>query len=229
MASFCEEGPRFEAASIKPSPLGGPAEVRADAAHFSARAIPLRNLIYSTWAIAEWKLVGGPDWLNEAYDIEAALPPGIPQSQLDAQLKPMVQNLLADRFQLATHRETREIPVYAVVVDKSGSKLTPSTAPMLSAKRSIGHLEFRHASISTFVASLTSSGAIDRPLVDATGLQGYYDITFNWTPESARSDPAAIGPSVFTSLQEQLGLRLEPRKSPFECLVIDRIERPSSN
>jgi uncharacterized protein (TIGR03435 family) len=145
----------------------------------------------------------------------------------------MVQALLADRFKLVIHRETRDEPVYELVVSKGGSKLKPSSSEKLSVQTGRGHLEFRHASMAVFVSYLYyrpgySQQAADRPVLDSTGPPGFFDFTLDWTPDTVQPDAASTGPSLFTALVEQTGLKLEPRKSAFEFLVIDRAEKPST-
>ncbi|HWF07373.1 MAG TPA: TIGR03435 family protein [Bryobacteraceae bacterium] len=221
-AAFGQSSPAFEVASIKPYRPGDPTGVRVDGAHFSSSGIPLRNLIYSSYGVSNWRIFGGPAWLDEAYDIQATLPP----NTAPAQLNEMMRMLLAERFGLAIHRETREISVYALVAGKNPPKLKTSSADRLSVKAGRGRLELHRVSTEIFVTYLWSSRATDRPVIDATGLKGFFDIDFDWDPAN---DPAKSGQSVFTSIQEELGLWLESRRSPFECIMIDRIERPSAN
>ncbi len=225
-AQSAPAAPKFEVASIKPSQPGNAAGVRLDGALFSSSGIPLRNLIYSAYGAPAWTVSGGPAWLDtDAYDISATLPPGTPKEQINA----MLQGLLADRFRLKIHREMRDYPVYALVVAKGGPKLKASADGKSSFKTGRGHLEIHRASMPVFVSYLWSAHATDRRVLDMTGLNGFFDITFEWTPESIQPDAADSGPSVFTAIQEQLGLRLEPRTAPFEFIVIDNVERPSGN
>ncbi len=167
---------------------------------------------------------GGPAWVAaDGYDVDATYPVNTPTDQVEL----MLQTLLADRFQLKVHREEREVPVYALVPAKGGTKLSASPPEgKFSSKTGRGHLDLQHASTTTlsrFLANLT-----DRPVFDTTEVKGLFDITLYWTPDSNQLG-ADSGPSIYTAIQEQLGLRLEPRKSPFEFIVIDHIERPSEN
>ena len=165
----------------------------------------------------------------------------------------MLQTLLADRFQLKIHKELRELPVYALQIGKNGPKLEPSRGsgcfdPVADPKAFIVPTTlpcggFRNASnqmagakitMSHFTANL--SKYVGRAVVDKTGLDGAYDITLQWTPDEtqaflATGPPAAdaSGPSIFSAVQEQLGLRLESQKGPVDVLVIDHAEKPDAN
>jgi uncharacterized protein (TIGR03435 family) len=190
--------------------------------------------------VPAWKLSGGPGWLDtDTWDIAATLPPNMPadRQELMRQAYLMLQALLADRFKLAVHRETRDQPVYELVVAKGGPKLKPSGAEKSSddkpnARNGKGHLEFHRLPVSALLNYFyfqPGSGMVDRPVIDKTGLDGLYDFTLDWTPDDAPPDPAAPAPSIFTALEEQIGLKLEPRKAPFEIIVIDHAEKPAEN
>ena len=167
-----------------------------------------------------------------------------------------VQSLLEDRFQLKIHHETRELPTYELVIAKSNLKMKlsedqtpfkipePGTAPSLpQCEGGIGRYQLRLArgkiqgcavGLGGFVEDLSQQ--VGRTIVDKTGLTGLYDINLQWTPDvlaaANRPDsqsPSIDGPSIFTALQEQLGLRLESAKGPVEVFVIDHVERPSEN
>lgn len=142
-------------------------------------------------------------------------------------MKLMAQTLLADRFRLKAHRETRLVPVYALTIAKSGPKLH---AARPDEHRSIdsypGTIEATNAPMTLFIDEL--SGKVDRPVIDQTGLTESFDFTLRWSADiPGRSDPG-LG-SIFTAIQDQLGLKLEAEKRPFEVLLIDSIERPSAN
>jgi uncharacterized protein (TIGR03435 family) len=227
--AFGQTAPAFDAVSIKPSPPympGMATGVRLDGRMFRSSGIPLRNLIYSAFGVPSWALSGGPGWLDtDAFDITATIPSGTPVSRINE----MVQTLLAERFQLKVHKETRDFPVYALVVSKDGSRLQASVDGKFTVNSTGGHLELQHASIPVFIQYLGGAHAADRPVIDRTGLSGYFDFVLNWSPESVQTNSSDIGASIFTAIQEQLGLRLEPRKAPSEFIVIDGVERPSEN
>lgn len=171
----------------------------------------------------------------------AAQPDGEGQPN-DKQWKVMLQKLLAERFKLTFHRETRVLSVYAIVIGKTGSKLTksegdPNGLPSLFF-RGLGVLPAMNATMADF-AGVMQSAVLDRPVVDQTGLAGRYDFTLTWTPDEFQftglgvkvppPSDSATAPDLFTAVQEQLGLRLDSTKAPAEVLVIDRAEKPSEN
>jgi uncharacterized protein (TIGR03435 family) len=174
----------------------------------------------------------------------------------------MVQSLIEDRFQLKMHREIKELPVYELLVAKSGLKMKLSAdqspealqesgskppplpqrggpAPRGVLRMGRGSLETNGAPVSNFILGLSQQ--LGRPVIDKTGITGFYDIKLQWTPELGQgqvapggSEPAPpppdiSGPSIFTAIQEQLGLRLESSKGPVEVLVIDSVQKPTEN
>ena len=157
----------------------------------------------------------------------------------------MIQSLLADRFKLVVHNETKDAPIYELGLAKSGSKLPKSTPGDTFAKGikgiddnpvpigypvllSLGHLFGQAVTIASLIDYMTS--ALHRPVVDTTGLTGKYDLSLEWTPDNTPDDsPLAGGPSLFTSVQEQLGLKLTSAHGPVDTLVIDHAEMPSAN
>ena len=231
-------GPRsFEVASVKRSPLfasnGINSSMKLDPGRLTCSNVSLKKLIYESYAVKDYQ-VSGPDWLStEIYDIAAILPPGATRD--DVQL--MLQNLLAARFKLTLHRDTREMPVYALVVGKGGSKLQEVEFARASTSASQGKLTATTIPIRNFTEFL--SRQTGRPVLDMTGLKGFYSFTLSYTPEEAPSAPgpdigsiaeSAVGPSLLNALQEQLGLKLEARKAPVEILVVDHAEKvPTEN
>jgi uncharacterized protein (TIGR03435 family) len=235
--------PVFEVATIKPSNPDAPGKAfRVNGRQFSTLNTTLSDMITFAYSLHAKQIASGPDWLDkEKYDITAK-PDGEGQPN-DKQWKMMLQKLLANRFQLTFHREKKELPVYAIVVAKSGSKLTksegdPNGLPGLFF-RGLGDLPARNANMADF-AGLLQAAVLDRPVVDQTGLSGRYDFTLKWTPDESQftgmgahvptpTDNPDAPPDLFTAIQEQLGLRLESTKAPVDVLVIDRIEKPSAN
>jgi len=230
--------PAFEVASIRPSNYqGGPlrvtAAVEANGINFSN--VTPRQCIQRAYGVKSYQLIG-PEWINsERYMIAAKAADAVPQDKILL----MLQTLLADRFKLAFHRETNEMPIYALVVSKGGPKLQEAKdegATQIGGDA--GEIVFKRASMQQLAGALTRS--VDRPVIDATGLRGLYNFRLAWV-DDIRSNPNAssagvVGardpadaPSVFTALQERLGLRLESRKAPVDVLLIDHIEKPSAN
>jgi len=144
----------------------------------------------------------------------------------------MLRSLLAERFQLKVHTESRNLPAYALVVSNSGSKLLPSTGTGGPSKTMLGQLVVPKMGMAQLVQILEFD--VDRPVIDRTGLTGDFAIHLEWTRERARTAAGDVPvdqsrPSIFSALQEQLGLKLESIKAPVDVLVIDRVELPSAN
>jgi len=220
----------FEVASVKPSQPGFRSGASLDAAHFTGTGLTLRSLIFSAYRIPPWRLTGGPGWLDtEQWDVAATMPPGMPtkREELTPIADRMLQALLADRFKLTVHREMRDQQTYELVVAKSGLKFKQASTEKFSGKPGRGHLELHKVSMAALVSNLyfpppyDPQSRVDRPVIDKTELKGLYDVTLDWDPEA--------GPSIFTALEEQVGLKLEPHKSPIEFLVIDHVEKPAEN
>jgi uncharacterized protein (TIGR03435 family) len=145
----------------------------------------------------------------------------------------MIQKLLADRFQLHFHRDKRELAVYAIRIAKGGPKLNPTVNPDAQPNQ---HGNNRGTDLTQFYTSTAISDFVlamqfflDRPLVDQTGLAGRYDFKIVYTPDELRTADTNNAPGIFTAIQEQLGLKLEPVKAPCDVFVIDSVERPSAN
>lgn len=228
--------PRFEEASIKPSdPSIQGFRMRADpGGRVVASGITLEILIQWAYDVRDFQLQGGPGWRGSArYDIATVAEGGTKPGDL----KPMMQALLTDRFKLSFHRDTKELPVYALVVGRTGPKLRASASDGGTPRMNIGRgqVEALKWTMAKFAADLARQ--LGRPIIDRTGLAGDYDFKLQWTPDEMVVEPggdrpvsaATPGPSIFTALQEQLGLRLESTKGPVEILVIDYAEKPSEN
>jgi uncharacterized protein (TIGR03435 family) len=140
----------------------------------------------------------------------------------------MLQALLADRFQLAVHRETRQVSGYVLVVAKTGSKMTPAKPGQDGSNTSSNgtYLKATNVTMEALARSLSGIREISKLVVDRTDLNGRFDFTMEWAPVQAESDEH---PGIFTAIQEQLGLKLESAKVPVEAVVIDRAEKPSEN
>jgi bla regulator protein blaR1 len=248
----------FEVASIKPADP----DARGTSIQFMPGGglkmmnIPLRAMITFAYDFRDFQVSGGPGWVgNERFDVMAKADRAAAEGPADfgqmsddqrktarVQIGERLRALLAERFQLVVHKETKEQPIYALVVSKNGAKLqdTKETGNRQSLMNNRGRSE-GHA-ISTEMLAQSLSGMLGRPVVDKTGLTGKYDFVLEWAPDpgaDARAQgfgngvtepaPAPGGPSIFTALQEQLGLRLESQKGPVENIVIDRAEKPSEN
>jgi uncharacterized protein (TIGR03435 family) len=230
-------GQTFEVASVKPSdPDSRGTHTDFPNGTFHATGVTAKLCIILAYDIQAFQLEGGPSWIaNERYDIEAKVAAGQVKGAHDperiVQMRTGLQALLADRFQLAIHRETKVMPAYVLVAAKSGFKLkeTPDNGRGTNVgTNGSGKLTAQQISMQSLASNL--SWLLNSPVVDMTGIKGVFDLKLEWAPdEGAAPAEPALGPSIFTALQEQLGLRLEKQKAPVEMIVIDRIEKPSEN
>lgn len=216
---------------------------------FTASNINVRMLIATAYAIKDDLIIGGPDWISSTgYDVDAKVtsfdPPEARQLTRE-QRNQMLQSLLADRFGLIVHNETKDAPIYELTIAKGGPKLHEATPgdtypngpkgpdgvshPGMMMMTGQGKLAAQAVPISNLADMLARQ--LHRTVVDKTGLTGKYDITLQYTPDNgpAADSPDASGPSIFTALQEQLGLKLDSTKGPVKTLVIDHIEHPLDN
>jgi uncharacterized protein (TIGR03435 family) len=185
--------------------------------------VTLKRCIMGAYGIGPNRIFGGPDWLVSAR-FEIAATAGQPVDD-DAVLMSMLQTLLAERFSLRIHRETKLVEAYLLEVAPKGPKLRTAETPESATRNSPGRIDATAIAMDRFAEVL--SRQTDLPVLNRTGLQGAFDLKLQWTPGSAADDDA--GPSIFTAIQQQLGLRLRSRKTPVEALVIDHAEKPSEN
>ena len=241
--------PQFDVASIRPadpSQRGFRIQL-APGGRYSATGVTVKFLIQEAYGVRDFQISGAPGWvgsdrfeINAKADAETAAALGKDASDSDALIGTMIQGLLEDRFHLKINRETKEMPVYALVLAKGGSKLKENTdgeGPQMM--RSRAKITLKKVDVSTMAVQL--SQILGRTVVDKTGLMGNYDVTLEWTPEEAQPQGSREGgtetappvdpngPTIFTAVQEQLGLKLESTKGPVEILVIDRVEKPTEN
>jgi uncharacterized protein (TIGR03435 family) len=268
--------PSFEVAVVKPNTgtdtrvavLGQPG------GRFIATNASLMALIQTAYSVRDFQVSGGPNWINtDRWDIEARAerdsvpePAGLQDPNVPDPLSLRVQSLLEDRFQLKWHFETRDLPVYALVVLQSGLKMklnddqtlpqargpgatpppqpTPGQVPRYSMRRGRSVLVGTAVTMGIFINSL--SQLMGRTIIDKTDLTGLYDVRLEWPPDAVPgAGPTFVsggpigpeaplptersGPSIFTVIQEQLGLKLESAKGPVRVLVIDSVQKPSEN
>ena len=232
----------FEVASIKPSqPMSEDRKIAGiqtpGGGRLNTLSTSLRLLITFAYNVKDFQISGGPGWANsEPYDIVAKADGNATRPQL----RLMLQALLKDRFKLTLRHETKDAPIYELVVAKGGSKIQEDTVSVRQriARTGAGKIVAQKASLAMFAELLgTLTG---RPVVDKTGLPSTYAFTLNWTPAVGEgglpgpprpdvAPPDSNGPSLFTALQEQLGLRLQSAKGPVESLVIEGAEKPTEN
>jgi uncharacterized protein (TIGR03435 family) len=232
--------PAFEVISIKPSQAGAresSMHVQPGGQTYLVKNTSVRFMILRVFHLIEDQIVGGPAWLNTSlFDVEAkAEHPG----KLE-QLNRMFQSLLAERFKLQYHRETRQLPAYALVVDKKVTKLKVNdTADEFSGRigPNIGRLPgMTGVGVSIRELCWALSLIIGRPVLDRTALTGFYDFKLEWTTdprlsfpvEGGDAPPTLEGPTIFNAIRDA-GLKLESRRGPVEVMVIDSIEKPLVN
>lgn len=234
------QAPAFEVASVKPNTAGGRMSVETSGDRFTAFDIGLGPLVLIAYDLTVQQISGLDHTFDERYDIVAKAGHRVHS----AEMRQMLQSLLADRFKFQAHWETREVPVYSLTLAKGGPKLRHSAPaeddiPRVRTPDSAGGTEtpsgvsYTRESMADFAWALSRMRRIgDRPVVDNTGLKESYDFTLafdrNPVPPSGTDDPLP-GPDVFSAVQEQLGLKLEPAKAPVRILVIDHAERASAN
>ena len=198
-------------------------------------AYTISNLVTDAYSLKDYQVAGATGWINsDRYDIAArSAGEGAPTRD---QARLMLQTLLTERFQLRIHRETKEMPVYALVLGKNGSKLKEKAADdappimRMSSKGREVQMTFTSSPMEQLVTNLAHVPGVDRPVLDETGLAGRYDFQLNLAGDPGGNPATGLaGESVFTAIEEQLGLKLESRKAPIGIFVIDHVERPSEN
>jgi uncharacterized protein (TIGR03435 family) len=260
--------PSFDVASVKVNNSGERRVVTVPIQNgrYAATNIPLEFLILLAYQRPEYEIVGIPGWaLTARFDVDARSERRPPPSR--AEVLQMLQTLLADRFKLVTHNETRRIPVYALVGAKGSEQLGPQLRRHTDDSGCVDRSKYVSAGIPDPAKALPTpacggwsgapnlgrlagqridldmlgknlSGQLGRPVIERSGLTGFFDLTLEWMPQGQLSpeaqaildaSPDLNRPSIFTALQEQLGLRLVPDTALVDVLVVDSVERPSEN
>ena len=249
--------PKFEVSTIKPSTPGSDGRIRVMYTEdgISYTGIPMLFLLREAFNVEDDRILGEPGSIkSNRYDIEAKVDgadvPKLDKLNID-QRKQMLLDLLIDRFNLKFHHESRQLPVYVLLVAKGGFKLKtqapepPGPDGKSDPKQRLmgGRGKIDAEGISVEALSHMLSQQVGHTVLDKTGLTGHYDFELVWTPDDAatptarggdasQANPNAadeVAPSLFTALQEQLGLKLESQKAPIDVVVIDHIEPPSAN
>jgi uncharacterized protein (TIGR03435 family) len=244
-----DANPTIAVATIKPSDPNRPGwTLGTKGTHFFTVGTNMNDLIAFAYGVHAKQIVGGPAWfLMDKFDIE-----GVPDAEGKPnrdQLKSMVQGLLTDRLNLVVHHDKRELAVYVLTVAKNGPRLTKSAAPP-DVSSGYGFpregagttLKVMNMTMAAFVSAMQRT-VLDKPVVDQTDLMDRYDFTLNWTPDDSQfiqlretgvnmpsgTDNPNAPPGLYTAVQEQLGLKLEPVKVLTDVIVIDHVEKPSAN
>ncbi len=224
--------PAFDAASVRP---GAPDDVRGSTFEFPPGGLKVTNgtlmgIIESAFEVRDFQILGAPGWAkSDRYNIVARSASADTSSEISVTRRKL-QTLLSQRFQLKSHQETRDLPIYVLSTGKSGSKLKEGKASDAPGGilRACGQITGTRASMANLTAYL--SRELGRPVQNHTDLSGRYDFHVDWTPDSGPcAGSATDGPSLFTALQEQLGLKLESTRGPVEVIVIDSVEKPDGN
>ena len=236
--AFCQE---FEVASVRPAKPGVNGEhTRSDSGMLTATNLSLKSMIVTAYNVKDYQ-VDGPNWIgSQNFDIVAKFPEPLAndRDKYNAALGSMMQKMLAERFGLAIHREEKTLPVYGLTVARGGIKFKQAPdSGSHSSKGTSTHYEGTCISMETFANFLShrkSELPADVPVFDMTGLKGCYDLKLDWVPEvradAAEAAAVQTAPPLTVAIQEQLGLKLESRKSPVKIIVVDRINKtPTEN
>ena len=254
--ALAAQEPSFEVASVKPNKSGDQksASFVQPGGRYTATNVTLRMLVRSAYGVHDTQIVGGPNWINtDRFDIAAKAADSMPSTAFRDQARLMLRPLLTERFKLVLHRETREIPVYGLVLARGDrtfgpqfrrsddtdcdvtDKSLPTAAGVAEPRPPLpcgagfswsGHIAGRLMELSMLVSSVSSW--TDRVILDRTALTGTFDWDLQWTQAPLAADIAAApsGLSLFTAIQEQLGLKLEGQRGSVDVLVIDSASRP---
>jgi uncharacterized protein (TIGR03435 family) len=261
----------FDAASIKPQAPSTDGNIRTMVqfppnGRFTGAGVSVKTLICIAYGLSDFQVLGGPDWIDSVrYDVLAT-----PGSALEEQLqkmkseenqlakRQMMQALLADRFKLTLHHDTKELPVYSLVVGKGGAKLQETkpddtnpdaaNASAHPANKGRVRMSFQSTAIEITATGMSMDGLarqlasqLNSTVQNQTGLKGIYDFSLSFTPNDAASaapDPGGganggiadnAGTSLFAAVQDQLGLKLESKKGPVDVVVVDHVDKPSDN
>jgi uncharacterized protein (TIGR03435 family) len=255
MAQSAPKPREFEVAAVKPSdPQAKGANVLVGAGDsLNISNVPLSKIVTFAYGIRDFQLAGGPGWIStEHYDItaktardEASPGSNNPKTMTDSQrrvrderLRERLRTLLADRFGLVVHHDSKEQTVYALMTAKNGPKLTVVTTPGNRQGISVNGGRLQGFAAPMLMLAMQLSDATRRVVVDETNLTEKYDFVLEWTPDALlehEEGPGAVpgagasGPSIFTALREQLGLQLKSKTGAVDVIVIDHIDRPSAN
>ena len=214
-------GQEFEAVSVKSNKSGsGSSHRSSDGGLYSGTNLTLKSLIMSAYQMKDYQ-VEGPDWIGvERFDLRGRFPKDMPKDQdgYAAAFGTMMQKVLAERFKLAVHREQKTFSVYGLTVVKAGIKF--KEVPDTGSHSDGGNNHYQGSSISMVQLAEFLSRRMDLPVIDMSGLKGAYNVTLDWDPESK-----GTGPDLREAVQEQLGLKLENRKTALEILIVDHAER----
>ena len=223
----------FDVASLKPHPgeITFSADPSVSGTRVTATAVTLADLLTSAVGVRYDQISGGPSWAaSDRYDLAARAAGEAVITK--AELRQMLQALLAERFHLKFYREMKDVPSYVLVVGKGGPKLQESAADapgnsFVRAGVDGMHMEAASGTMEQLARQLSNTAG--RPVLDKTGLAGHYAFKLDWIPPDKTPGPDSNTPDLFTALREQLGFRLDAAPTPIEILVIEGAEKPAAN
>jgi uncharacterized protein (TIGR03435 family) len=231
--------PEYDVVSIKPNKSGsGSVDVESNIDRYAATNISLKGLLEDAYGIKKDLISGVQGPIESArFDVVAKIvepDAAVIRKLTDRQRQSMLRPFLFERFQLKAHTEIKVLPVYDLVVVQSGPKFKQAAEDSKHDSGTSVHSSNRDTELTAHGIPMTSlastlTGQVHRTVIDKTGLAGNYDLTMRWTSDNIVSAETDSGPSIFTALQEQLGLRLKPAKGPVETLVVDHVDMPSEN
>lgn len=231
-----QSAPAYDVVSIKPDKSGsGSAGVDSNNDSYIATNVSLKNLLADAYGIKEELISGVPGPIDSArFDIQAKIvDPDLHalRKLTSKQRRAMLLPFMEERFQLKAHTETKILPVYELIVTESGPKFkkTADSSSRDSGTSVQNNRELTAHGISMASLASTLTNSVHRTVVDKTELTDLYDLGMKWSPDDGSNTQTDIGPSIFTALQEQLGLKLKSTKGPVETLVVDHVEMPSAN
>jgi uncharacterized protein (TIGR03435 family) len=227
--------PNWEVATVRRSDPDGKEDAFVVVGrHVKIENRPLENLLLIGYGVQKSQIVGAPEWVKtEHFDVDGVTDVDGQPNVL--QIQSLMRKLLAERFGLKLHHEQRVMPVYALTLAKGAVKMAaskgdPSGLPDETVYENGGERTLQMTNVTLKDLALMMKVFLDRPVVDQTGLQGRYDFQLEYTFDELRATPDAnAAPSVFTAVQEQLGLKLEPTRLAADVVVIDKVERPGAN
>lgn len=215
----------FEAVSVRPNNSGGfDSHSHSDQGLLKDTNVTLRSLIATAYQIRDYQLEG-PDWMgSERFDVAAKFPEALPKDRekYNAAMGTMMRKMLEDRFKLAAHRGQKTFSVYGVTVEKSGIKFKEVPEGPSRSDSDNRRYEGRAVTMARFAEYLSRNA--DLPILDMTGLKGFYDLNLQWFPEP-KAGETPQGPALREAMEEQLGLKLENRKAQIDIVVVDHVEK----
>jgi uncharacterized protein (TIGR03435 family) len=230
-----DASPKFEVATIKPSkedPEGRGFSFSIKGSRVTTTNTTVKELITFAYRLNQKQIVDGPDWLGtDRFDVDGV--PDVAGRPNDKQFRMLFQALLAERFKLVFHPGKKELSVYTLRLGNNGAKLAKTVHlpddPVDFSFQGLGQLTVGNSTMRDFCDGM-QAGVTDRPVVDQTGLTERYDFFLNWTLDDLRAtnDTNAL-PGLFTAIQEQLGLKLQPAKALADVVVLDHVEKPEEN